>query len=75
MDENPTLDWNGIKTELKSSFGDVVDSQYALLFLRKVKENPQETIQVYAERLLALGQNTFEGQNNDTVQKQLVGHL
>ena len=75
MDENPTHDWNRIKTELKSCFGDVVDSQHALLLLRKVKQKPQETIQVYAERLLALGEDAFEGQTNDAVQKQLVGYF
>ena len=65
MDEHPTFDWNRIKVDLKSSFGEAVDSQHALLLLRKVKQKSQETVHVYAERLLALGEDAFEGQAND----------
>ena len=31
------------------------------------------SFQFYAEKLLALGEDAFEGQTNDAVQKQLVG--
>ena len=75
MDEHPTFDWNRIKVDLKSSFGEVVDSQHTLLLLRKVKQKSQETVHVYAERLLALGEDAFEGQGYDAIQKQLVGYF
>ena len=55
----------------KSSFGDVVDSQHVLLaHQKKEKQKPRETIQVYAERLSALGEDAFEGQRH-----KRQGHL
>ena len=73
MDEDPAFDWNQIKIDLKSSSGEVVDSQHALLLLRKVTQKRKETIHVYAERLLAFGEDAFEGEANDAIQKQ-EGH-
>ena len=75
LDNNAVQNWDQIKAELKSRFGEVVDSQHALLLLRKVKQKPQETIQVYAERLLNLGEDAFEGQDNNAMQRQLVGYF
>ena len=75
MDENPAFDWNLVKSDLKASFGEVVDSKHALLLLTKVKQKPQETIQVYAERLFALGEDAFEGQADDAIQRQLDGYF
>ena len=75
MDENPAFDWNRIKTDLKASFGEFVDSLHALQILRKVKQKLQETIQDYAERLFALGEAAFEGQTHDAIQRQLVGYF
>ena len=36
MESHPGRDWDRMKTDLRSSFGEVVDSQHALLLLRKV---------------------------------------
>ena len=73
MESHPGRDWGRMKVDLRSSFGEVVDSQHALLLLRKVKQRQNEMIQVYAERLIALGDDAFEDQPYDAVQKQLVG--
>ena len=61
LSRNPEENWRRLKAELQSCFGEVVDSQHALLLLRKVRQKPNESIQVFAERLLALGENAFEG--------------
>ena len=43
------------------------------MLLRKVRQKPNENIQVYAERMLALAKDAFIGQMGDSVQTQLVG--
>lgn len=75
LDANPNNTWDQVKVELKSRFGEVIDSEHALLLLRRVKQKPQESIQVYAERLLTLGENTFDGQGDWAMQRQLVGYF
>lgn len=68
-------DWPAIRQELRLRFGEVVDSQHALLLLRKCKQKHSETIQVYAERLRALGEEAFEDQATDLMESQLVGYF
>lgn len=68
---NPNQDWAGIKAELTSRFAEVTDHQYALSLLRKVKQKPGETIQVYAERLMALSEDAFD--NVGAADEQLIG--
>ena len=63
------------KAELRHRFGEVVDCQHALLLLRRVKQKSGESIQVFAERLLALGEEAFEGQGQNAVQTQLIGYF
>ena len=64
LSANRNHPWDQIKQELKIRFGEVIDSQHALLMLRRVKQNKGESIQVYAERLLALAEDAFEGQDD-----------
>ena len=47
--------WDQVKIELTPRFAQVTDTQYALILLRKVKQKQGESIQVYAECLMALG--------------------
>ena len=61
MESHPGRDWDGVKVDSRSSFGEVVHSQHALLLLRKVKQRQNEMIQVYAERLIALGDDALVG--------------
>lgn len=75
LEQNDTANWDRIKAELRGRFGEVVDCQYALLLLRKVKQGQSEPVQVYAERLLALAEDAFEGQPQDAAQRQLVGYF
>ena len=73
LSRNPEENWRRVKAELRSCFGEVVDSQQALLLLRKVRQKPNESIQVFAERLLALGEDAFEGICDEFVERQMVG--
>lgn len=73
LEAQPNANWDAIKNELRTRFGEVIDQQHAILLLKKVKQKPTEPIQVYAERLLALGEDAF---NDDGVmQSQLVGYF
>lgn len=75
LEANGDHGWDRIKHELRLRFGEVVDSQHALLLLRRVKQKQGESIQVYAERLLALGEDAFEGQGPEVIQRQLIGYF
>lgn len=63
--------WADIKKELTARFAEVTDTQYALSLLRKVRQKPQETIQVYAERLMSLSEDAFP--DPAAANQQLVG--
>lgn len=75
LDLNPGHDWPMIKAELQRRFGEIIDTQHAQLLLRKVKQKPGETIQVYAERLMTLGDDAFEGVPDDVKDKQMVNYF
>lgn len=75
LEQNPNADWKGVKADLTSRFADVVDPQHALLLLRRVRQRPNESVQVYAERLMTVGEDAFEGQANDVVARQLIGYF
>lgn len=75
MDANPRHTWRDIKIELQARFAEVIDPQHALLLLRKVRQRSSEPIQVYAERLIALGDDAFEGQGQDVRDRQLIGYF
>ena len=61
-----------MKTELSTRFSEITDAQHAFMLLRKVHQKPGETVQVYAERLLALAADAFDNQQGQPVQRQLV---
>lgn len=57
---NPQATWANMKTELSTRFSEITDAQHAFMLLRKVHQKPGETVQVYAERLLALAVDAFD---------------
>lgn len=73
LEANAAHTWAQVKTELSTRFAEVTDSQHALMLLRKVKQKQEESIQVYAERLMALGEEAFPNQVNVAVDQQLIG--
>lgn len=71
LDQNAGHTWAQVKAELTSRFAEVTDHQYALSLLRKVRQKRDESIQVYAERLLALAEDAFD--DVDAANEQLIG--
>ena len=67
--------WGQLKTELTSRFAEILDPQYAFVLLRKIKQRPEENVQLYAERLPSLAEEAFKGQNSGVaaIERQLVG--
>ena len=66
--------WETLKGQLATRFAEVTDPQYALTLLRRVKQERNESVPVYGERMLALAQDAFTA--NDlaqlAIQRQLI---
>lgn len=75
MATNPNHDWDRLKAELTARFSEVTDPQVAFTLLRQVKQKHNENVQVYAERLLTLAEEAFQGQAGGIqgAERQLVG--
>ncbi|MEW8543127.1 MAG: hypothetical protein AB2693_06290 [Candidatus Thiodiazotropha sp.] len=71
----PGQTWANLKAELTARFAEITDHMQAFSLLRKVRQGSTENVQLYAERLLALARDAFEGQdgNNNAVERQLIG--
>ena len=67
LEANQQHSWGQVKAELTARFAEVTDSQHALMLLRKVRQRPEENVQVYAERIMALGEDALAGQAGDAV--------
>ncbi len=72
LDANPDKSWQEVKANLTARFAEVGDPQHALLLLRRVKQTPHGTIKVFAERLIAIGDDAFEGQPAAAKDRQLI---
>lgn len=72
QDNNQNATWDQLKAELNVRFSEVTDAQHAVMLLRKVRQKPGETVQVYAERLLTLAEDAFQGQQGAAVQRQQI---
>lgn len=75
MNDHPLCTWDDLKQELNGRFGEITDSQHAFMLLRKVKQKPDENVQLYAERLMSLAEEAFRGQqlNLQPIATQLIG--
>ncbi|MCG8078458.1 MAG: hypothetical protein JAY75_19735, partial [Candidatus Thiodiazotropha taylori] len=72
---DPARNWDQLKQELTARFAEVTDPMQAFSLLRKVRQKPDENVQLYGERMLALARDAFDGQdaNQVGVQRQLIG--
>ena len=59
--DNVNATWDQVKTELASRFAEVTDPQHALMLLRNIRQKMAENVQVYAERLLSIAEDSFPG--------------
>lgn len=75
LTNNAGHSWQAVKDQLKTRFGEVTDAQLAGSMLRKTRQRKEESVQIYAERLLALAAEAYAGQNiaSIEIQRQLVG--
>ena len=76
MNDHPIQAWATLKAELQSCFGEITDRSIALSLLRRVQQERGESVPIYAERLLAIAEDAFQGQNQvdlATIERQLVG--
>ena len=69
--------WETVKKQLTETFGDGQDSAQALGALRKIRQKPNETIQIFGERILELAEDAFSGHetSDPLVQRQLIDFL
>ena len=76
MNDHPTQTWAILKAELQSRFGKITDRSIAFSLLRRVRQERGESVQIYAERLLAIAEDAFQGQDQAdlaAIERQLVG--
>ncbi|ESP03464.1 hypothetical protein LOTGIDRAFT_171401 [Lottia gigantea] len=73
LDTHPTADWPTLKDELSALFAEVTDAQHAFALLRKVKQNHNENVQCFGERLLVLAAEAYSGTSSLEIERQLVG--
>lgn len=74
--ENRNHTWEQLRTELSSRFAEITDPQHAFMLLRSVRQQPNENVQIYAERLLSLAQEAFvnpQQQDLAAVERQIIG--
>ena len=72
---SPSNSWNQLKAELTMCFAEI--SEQALKMLKEIKQNRDESVQCYAERLLALATEVFHNQPGGirAADRTLVGHF
>ncbi|XP_062587952.1 uncharacterized protein LOC134249630 [Saccostrea cucullata] len=71
---DPNVTWDVLKGELSVRFADITDAQHAFMLLRHMKQEKSENVQIYAERLLSLAEQAYEGQEAGRVTEgKLVG--
>ena len=74
---NPDSTWQQTYEQLKSRFGDIVDSQHALQVLRGARQKSGEIIQVFAERLICMAEQAWPDQDltGPLIARQLIDCL
>lgn len=75
--ENPLGTWEECKRELAARFGELDDPQAYLSQLRNLKQKKEESVQIFAERLLSVAADAFRGEDLTIgpIQRQLIGYL
>ena len=72
--DHPGANWQKIKNELVTRFSDVVDQAHAMSKLRHLKQAPNESVTLFAERLLDRAIDAFpeQGLEQPMIARQLV---
>ncbi|KAK3108899.1 hypothetical protein FSP39_018195 [Pinctada imbricata] len=74
--EGEIPDWTNLKRLMQKRYAEITDNQRAMTELRKIKQTPEESVQLYSERLLRLAEDAYTAPFDETeyafIQKQLV---
>ena len=73
MSLQPQGTWGQLKHDLRSRYGETADDGQARAVLRKCKQQPQETVIMYSERIRDLSADAYPGQDID--QPLIAGEL
>ena len=75
--ENPNCTWIMLKAELSRRYGEVTDQFLQFANLRNIKQNREETVQDFGERIITLARDAYEGFGGDAmaplIDHQLIG--
>lgn len=78
LDETEALEsvpsWNDLKKLLKNRFSEITDSQHALAVMRRTRQSDNESVQLFAERLLQIAEDAYDSERmaDPLIQQQLV---
>ena len=66
--------WVKLKAELTARFADITDPQHAMHLLRRLRQQKDESVQLFAERLLALAEDAWPEHDltNAEIANQLI---
>ena len=70
--------WQDLKKLLQRRFAEITDQQQAMAMLRKIRQRPNESVQMLAERLLRIAEDAYppipatDVTTKNLIQKQLV---
>lgn len=71
------LSWNDLQRLLKKRFDEITDEQQALSILRRMRQFPEESVQLYSERFLRVADEAYPDSKNDQtkafIQAQMTG--
>ena len=56
---NEDITWVNLKAELASRFAEITDNQHDFMLLRKLKQAREESVQMFAERMLTLTEEAY----------------
>lgn len=73
-----TAKWQDLKKLLQKRFAEITDDYQAMAMMRRMKQQPGESVQMYAERMLSVAEDAypaesgFDRNTHDLIQKQMV---
>jgi len=64
LSDNGDVTWNDTKQVLQERFGEVYDAELAFSQLRNIRQKSDESVQIYAERIMTLATEAYDGNMN-----------
>lgn len=69
---NGNNSWEELKKQLTVRFGEFRDEQHALTLLQRARQGKDESVPLFAERLISLGEEAFPDENGPIKDRQLI---